>query len=77
MPPVDSRSKDPRAVEAGRRGARRRWGYPRIVRLDALSGPQRRLALALVEAIRKEAATEGQSPVTANGGGTRDAGSAV
>ena len=36
-------------VESGRRGARRRWGEPRIVRLDQLSGPQRKLVLALVD----------------------------
>ena len=43
-------------AEAGRLGARRRWGEPRIVRLDDLTAPQRRLVLALVEAARSEQA---------------------
>lgn len=47
--------KDPVLVAAGRRGALKRWGEPRILRLDELTPPQRRLALALVEAVRKEA----------------------
>ncbi len=41
-------------VEAGRRGARKRWGAhrPRTIRLDSLTPEQRRLVLALVEAAR-------------------------
>ncbi len=71
-------TKSPVFVEAGRRGARRRWGdEPRVVRLDALTPAQRRLVLALVDAARKETVTEGQNPVTVSGGGTRDADSAA
>lgn len=44
-------------VEAGRLGARARWGeQPRIVRLDALTPDQRAVVLALVAA---EAAKNG------------------
>jgi hypothetical protein len=33
-------------------GARRRWGEPRVVRLDDLTTLQRRLVLALIDAVR-------------------------
>ena len=47
--------KDPTKVRAGTLGARRRWGdEPRVVRLDDLTPPQRRLVLALIEAARAE-----------------------
>lgn len=39
-------------AEAGRLGARAKWGAPRIVRLDSLTNEQRRLVLALVEAAK-------------------------
>ena len=43
-------SKDPAKVAAGQIGARARWGDERrIVRLDALTPPQRALVVALVE----------------------------
>jgi len=52
---LDSRISDPRKVAGGRLGARRRWGpEPRVVRLDDLTPPQRRLVLALVEAAKAE-----------------------
>jgi hypothetical protein len=35
-------------------GARARWGPPRIVRLDALTGGERRLILALIDAAKAE-----------------------
>lgn len=54
-------SKDPVRVRAGRAGARRRWGEPRVVRLDDLSAPQRRLVLALIDAARQEAVRERQA----------------
>jgi hypothetical protein len=38
--------------ERGRIGAQKRWGPPRIVRLDELTAEQRRLVLALVDAAR-------------------------
>lgn len=64
-----SATKDPVKVRAGSIGAHARWGdTPRVVRLDDLSSPQRRLVLALVDAARAEqqkAAAEGQSPAAA------------
>ena len=44
--------KDAVKVRAGTIGARRRWGEPRVLRLDQLSPEQRRLVLALVEAAK-------------------------
>jgi hypothetical protein len=44
--------KDRRAVEAGKRGAERRWGPPRRLHLGDLTPEQRRLVLARVEALR-------------------------
>jgi hypothetical protein len=46
----------PAWAEFGLRGARRRWGEPRVVRIAELTPQQRRLVLALVDAARKEAA---------------------
>lgn len=42
-------AKNPLFVESGREGARRRWGPPRVIRLDELTAPQRALVVALVE----------------------------
>lgn len=47
--------KNPIFVDSGRRGARKRWGTPRIARLDELTPEQRRLVLALIEAAKSEA----------------------
>ncbi len=56
----------PASVESGRRGAQRRWGEtPRVVRLDELSPPQRRLVLALVDAAKKEASAVSEMPAEA------------
>jgi hypothetical protein len=63
-----SGSKNPALVEAGHRGARRRWGPPRIARLDDLTVEQRRLILALIEAAKSEAVTD-VTPVTAHAEG--------
>ena len=64
-------------AEAGRLGARRRWGEPRSVRLDDLTTDQRRLVLALVAAAREtknEPATVSEtSAAGSTTGGTRDA----
>lgn len=52
------RTVDPNPIKqrAGRIGARVRWGdTPRVVRLDDLTAPQRRLVLALVAAAKNEA----------------------
>ena len=45
-------TKDPQEVQAGLIGARRRWGEPRILRLDELTTSQRTLVLALVAAAK-------------------------
>jgi hypothetical protein len=42
-------------VDAGRRGAEKRWSDPasrRVARLDALTPPQRAVVLALIDAAR-------------------------
>ena len=49
--------------ERGLIGARRRWGEPRIARLDSLSGPQRQLIMALIGQMTKKDATEISRPV--------------
>jgi hypothetical protein len=59
-------------VEAGRRGARRRWGPPRVARLDALSPEQRALVLALIAAAEasNKVPTGGEAaPSVGNAGG--------
>jgi hypothetical protein len=57
-------SKNPVFVEAGRRGAVKRWGIePRVVRLDDLTAAQRRLVLALVDAARAEGAKKADPDV--------------
>jgi hypothetical protein len=42
-------------VEAGSRGARKRWGYPRTVRLTGLTEEQRVFVHELVRDLRKAA----------------------
>jgi hypothetical protein len=49
---ASDRPKNPRLVAAGKAGMRARWGPPRIVRLDTLEPPYRRLILAMVEAAK-------------------------
>ena len=44
--------KDPIKVRAGRIGADVRWRQPRVVSLTDLTGEQRRLVLALIDAAR-------------------------
>ena len=44
------REKDPRLVEAGRRGMRSRWGPRRVLRLDTLPSPVRAAIEAMVNA---------------------------
>jgi hypothetical protein len=46
--------KDPARVAAGHSGARKRWGPPRILRLDTLTPQQRRLVLALLDAAKAD-----------------------
>jgi hypothetical protein len=55
-------------VEAGRRGARTRWGPPRIARLDDLPPEQRDLILALVATMRETAPTIETSGAVKRGG---------
>jgi hypothetical protein len=43
---------DEKRVRAGKIAARARWGPPRVIRLDTLEPPYRRLILAMVEAAK-------------------------
>lgn len=52
MPSSVVTPKNPAKVAAGRAGALKRWGPPRVVRLDELTPDQRRLVLAMIEAAR-------------------------
>ena len=45
----------PAAVKAGQRGAARRWGPPRIIRLDDLAPEQRLFVLELIDVARRNA----------------------
>ena len=64
-----SEAKNPVKVRAGTIGARTRWGpEPRVIRLDELSAPQRRLVVALVAAAKQEA-----SPVIVTSGEAQEA----
>jgi hypothetical protein len=54
------REKDPRLVEAGRKGMRSRWGERRVVRLDQLDADTRRLVLALVAQAEARPADESE-----------------
>ena len=47
--------KNPVFVDAGKRGALKRWGEPRVVKIADLSPETRRLVIALVEAAKKAA----------------------
>jgi hypothetical protein len=55
--------KNPVFVEAGRRGARRRWGEVRVVRLAELDGDTARLIRALLA--QKKAAPVSETSGTA------------
>ncbi len=56
-------TKDPDKVRAGRIGADVRWRQPRIVSLDDLTGEQRRLVLALIDAAKKAPAPAKAKPI--------------
>lgn len=62
-------------VESGRRGALKRWGPPRTIKLDGLAPEQRAFIVELVDVAKRnaKAVTEGQSPVTAELDGTGNA----
>lgn len=55
-----SKDKDPRLVESGRRGALKRWGPPKTIRLDDLPPEQRAFIVELVEVARRNAARTGE-----------------
>jgi hypothetical protein len=65
-------SGNPVFVESGRRGARNRWGPPRIARLDSLTAPQRQIVLALIDTMKAGPESQIPGPAT-TAGGTRDA----
>lgn len=46
---------NPIYVDSGRRGARTRWGPPRLVRLDGLTPEDRQTIVSLVDTLRKAA----------------------
>lgn len=52
MPSSISPPKNPRLVDAGREGARRRWGVPRVIRLDDFDSDERAAIVAAIEAKR-------------------------
>ena len=59
-------TKNPVKVKAGLASAAKRWGpEPRVVRLDDLTAPQRRLVLALIDAAKKEASAVSEMPAEA------------
>ena len=58
MAGVSVLGKDPRKVEGGREGARRRWGPQRIVRLDQLDP---RVAAAVRELIQVDEAVRARA----------------
>jgi hypothetical protein len=62
-----SGTKNPVLVEAGRRGARRRWGEPRHVNLADVDADTRRLILALMAQ-----ATEKAAPTDENVGAAKE-----
>ncbi len=66
MPEITT--KNPLKVQAGLLGARKRWGEPRVVRLDSLTPAQRHLVMALISAAKSEAVTD-VTPVTAHAEG--------
>lgn len=64
-----SPGKHPGRVEGGRKGARRRWGPTRVVRIDDLTPDQRRLVLALIDAARHEEADSNVSGTSSESAG--------
>ncbi len=68
---ADTAVKDPSHIARGQLGARTRWGAPRVVRLDELTGPQRDLVMALINNMK--AAPAGEVPEAAEREGSRNA----
>lgn len=52
-------------AEAGRKGARTRWGPPRVVRLDSLNDAQRAVVLALIDTMKPGTVSETSAPGSA------------
>lgn len=59
--PVVKRAPHPNKVAAAQRVARARFGEKRVIKLHELSDPDRRLALALVAAVKAAAAEKAAS----------------
>jgi hypothetical protein len=55
-------AKSPARVAAGQANARVRWGPPRVIRLDDLTPEQRRVVLALIDAMTALKAEGGGTP---------------
>jgi hypothetical protein len=49
-------------TEAGRLGARKRWGPPRRIHIGDLTPAQRELIMAAIEAERRKLAREREAP---------------
>jgi hypothetical protein len=75
MPGASVVEKDDRFVQSGRRGARKRWGPQRVVRLDSLDPRVRAAVVALIRA--DEAARQSdEKSVTATNGDAQEVSSA-
>lgn len=63
--------KDPAAVRRGQMGALRRWGPPRVIRLDSLPPDQRRAIVAYLAVARsvEKAGPAEDGPALAEGHG--------
>ena len=59
MSGTSAATKDPRAIERGKLGARTRWGPPRVLRLDTLDPVTRDIVAAILTA-RENAAKAAQ-----------------
>ena len=58
VPSFYSRRKDPRLVEAGIRGAFRRWGPPRVLRIDDFADSERAAIVSALAKLREARAAE-------------------
>ena len=54
-------TKNPVLVDAGRRGAEKRWGQPKSVRIDDLTPEQAHLIRLLVDAARQSKADDSKA----------------
>ena len=58
---LPQQERDPQKVAAGRASAAKRWGPPRVIRLDDMTAPQRRVILALIDAAKGLSAPAGDA----------------